>query len=303
MFGKSPSAWFITLLSIIGILPGGRSRSLDNMRFLAWMIAVTSLSVIWIYTNKQQIGFLLNDLTIANLMTLTTSWLTYVFLMIGTVLALSTAFKRYPLLVKDNNIPAPDGLFLFMLVIMSNVWYWYTNINNKKQLLSMFSSTFSKVNAVAVWIFNAELTLVCAFVIGVCVAQFKGKMLRTENEKSLTRVILLGENNVKVFRSLKFFLSPIMFVVFVAHSLSVVGYSYLSLTFKAWETIPFILFSSLNMAYVCVIIDGCYGTFKSSSDYLRLIIYIFLILKKGIVNFCFIIYMIIQNTHVSGQIF
>ena len=267
MFDKSISSWFVSFLVMLGILPGGKSKRCDRIRFLFWLTISTVVSIGWIYIYKDYIEKLMNNLSIANLMKLSTSFLTPVWQMIGTVFALSTASKRYPWLVRDSKIPLPDCLFVFLIVTLSNVVYlpFAIDIQDKISL-----DTFSKATSLTAYVLFAGKVYMSSIIIGICVAQLKRSIQKKEDLTSPSSAIHFGEKVLQEFKSLKWFLSPVMFVLFLVNSLNAIGDGYVILSYKEVTTlVARLVVSFLTLGYVCLVVDSCFGEFKSVADKLR----------------------------------
>ena len=264
LFGKSISAWLVGFLVLIGLLPGGKSKSLDKVRFAIWIVITASASFGWIYINKTRIEPLLNP-SIRNLILLTSAVAPQVIQMIASVVAFSTAWQRYPWLIRDDQMPPPDTLWYFALVLLSNFWAVY--------LLTKY--IFELTNVVAKVVFGAafliylEIILVITFIVGICIGQLQRNIRMKNNIKSLLSARIFGENIVKEFRCLKYFLSPVMFVHFLCNTLVVISQAYVCLTLKDLTSAPLWCYSLLTMGYICFVVSSCYEEFKSLTDILR----------------------------------
>ena len=265
MFGKSISAWFVSFLVMLGILPGGKSKVCDKIGFLVWLTISTALSFAFFYINKEYIEAYIKDISIASLMTLATSFLTQVVQMIGSVFTLSTVSKRYPLLVTDSKLPLPDCLLFFLIVTLSNIVYLPTAIEGMER----FKDIFTKATFFTVCVLFAETVYISSIIVGICVAQLKRSIHKKEDLTNPSAAIHFGEKVVQEFRSLKWFLSPVMFVLFLVNSLNVIGDGYFTLLYSNLILIPRLVYSFLTLGYVCLVIDGCFGEFKSVADTLR----------------------------------
>ena len=265
MFGKSISAWFVSFLVMLGILPGGKSKVCDKIGFLVWLTISTALSFAFFYINKEYIEAYIKDISIASLMTLATSFLTQVVQMIGSVLTLSTVSKSYPFLVSDRKLPLPDCLLFFLIVTLSNIVYLPTTIEG----MVLYPDLLARVTFVMVCVLFAENVYISSIIIGICVAQLKIAIQSKEHLTNPSAAIYFGEKVVKEFRSLKQFLSPVMFVLFLVNSLNVIGDGYFTLLLSNLILIPRLVYSFLTLGYVCLVIDGCFGEFKSVADTLR----------------------------------
>ena len=266
MFGKTLSAWFVTFLIVLGILPGGKSKCCDWIGFLVWLTISTVVSIAWIYVTKDLMEDYFKNLSIARLIQLSTSYFTPICQIIGTVLALSTASKRYPWLVNDSKLPPPDCLVLFLIVTISNIVYVCLQpVTEGKE----FQDMFSKYTALMVYVLFAERVYISSIIVGLCVAQLKRSIQRKEDITSPYTAILFGEKIVNEFRSLKWFLSPVMFALFLVNSLNVIGDGYFILHMSILGLVPRLVSAFLTLGYVCLVIDGCFGEFKSVAETLR----------------------------------
>ena len=271
MCSKSFSAAVVTFLTTLGLLPRGKSKFLDRLGVLVWVVIVVGLACAWLYVSREQTELRMNVLTIDNLMVLVTTMLVYPLNSVGTVLALASAGPQYPW-IQSKHIPLPDCPVLFLFVVISFIWVFIANIISDHLL--MFPTTFDKFIAVAEWNFSFTLTLISSFSIGICVAQFNKSNVQMGQTYTVAETIYYAEKNVAAFKALKCFVSPIMLVFFVVNSLIFVGYTYMTLSFKQWDAVPkffpVYFFPVMSMVYVCVVIERCYGNFTSITDMLRL---------------------------------
>ena len=265
MFGKSITSWIVTFLVAIGILPGGKSKCRDRIGLLIWLIIVTAASVIWIFfmlSNDNEPEF-----TVPGLMIFTTTYMTPALQMLGTILSLSTAWKKYPYLVSDDNLALPEMHWLFVLVTLVNMmmfcFFMEPSITQSTGLLYIMSGLSLLLYSL--------LSNTFTFVIGVCVAQFHKNMERKKFLKDCKEVNLLGKDIITQFSSLKSFLSPVFFVVFLVNALIIIAdlYHILPYSSKAYYILPELIHSFLVILYVSLIMDGCYDEFKSLPDTLR----------------------------------
>ena len=269
MFHKSVSALFVAFLVMIGILPAGKSKCCDRISFLVWLTISTVVSIGWIYVFKDYIAILTKDLSIDNLFLLSTTFLTPIWQMIGTDLALSTASKRYPWLVRDGRIPLPDYVVLFLVVTLSNLVYLPVFIENPVNKFP--GDMFSKGTALTGDILFSGKVYISSIITGICVAQLKSSIQKKEDLTIPSAAIHFGEKVLKEFKSLKWFLSPLMFVLFLVNSLNAIGHGYFILAFPNLTTLLTLrlVASLLTLGYVCLVVDSCFGEFKSVADKLR----------------------------------
>ena len=207
----------------------------------------------------------LPEFTILGLMVFTTSYITPVLLMFGTILTLSTAWKKYPCLVRDDYLSLPEMPWLFALVTLANI----------SMICTFAGPIVTLSNELLDILWGISLLLYCllcitfTFVIGVCVAQFHKNMEKKEFLKDCKEAKLWGEDIIKQFSSLKSFLSPVLFVVFLVNALIIIADLYHVLAFKELKILPELINSFLVILYVSLIIDGCYDEFTSLPDTLR----------------------------------
>jgi hypothetical protein len=261
VYGKSISAWCVSFLILIGLLPGGKSKYLDKARICIWIPLMTLTSFGWIYINTTDIEYRIDNLGIENLIVLVNVFASPIVEMIGSVLAYSTAWQRYPWLVSDDQIPPPDAPLLFALVILSNFWM----VPGMIKVTGTYSNVFAKIISELTTFFWVELILVSTFLVGICTSQLK----RNIQMKTNIAGIIFGENIVKEFRCLKSFLSPILFVHLLVNSLTVLFSAYMWLSYRFWTGVPMMCFSFASMGYICFVVNRCYGAFQSLKENMR----------------------------------
>lgn len=274
MYGKSITSWFVTALVFIGILPGGKSKWKDWIRFVVWLAIVTASGCLWFYAqylkhSKKGV----KNLQILYLMKIASEYITPGLLMIGTVLALSTAWKRYPNLIKDIILPTPTKPLVLLLAVMSSIWLVCIAIGASK-----FATPLDSIAKVVVLPLKTELSVISTAIIGICVAQFQKSL---EGIKAVTNVMtacIFGENIIMQLGSLKRFLSPLLFALLPVHTLNLTFYSYEVLTAnsnKLQHVGPVmalqIFTSALTVLYICLVLDDCFSAFKSLPKKLRYI--------------------------------
>ena len=137
------------------------------------------------------------------------------------------------------------------------------------EVLELFPDFFSKFFFLTGNVLFAAKIYLSSVIIGICVAQLKRSIKEKEVLSSPLSAVHFGENVVKEFRLLKWFLSPVMFVLFLVNSLNVIGDGYLILSFSTMGPMPRFVTSFLTLGYVCLVVHGCYGEFKSIADTLR----------------------------------
>ena len=270
MFNKSLSALVVSFLTVLGLLPGGKIKALDKLRFLGWLLLVLALSAAWLYNARHIIDMRLKVLTIDNLMIFTSTIIVYPINTVGLVLALSTASTRFPWL-QTKYLPLPDCPFVFLLVAITFISWFRQNATSTA--LDQFHCKWEIATAVTEWSISAGLTLIATFVIGVCTAQYRVAIKKLSRTNIIADTIYNGEESFQAFKALKNFLSPLMFVLFVINSLIFVGYTYFVLSSKQWVMVsnfaPIFFGSFISMAYVCFVIERCFESFKSLLDILR----------------------------------
>ena len=262
MFGKSITSWFLNFLVAIGILPGGKSKCQDRIGLLVWIIIGTAVSIVLTIGNIGSQGG--PDFSVPGLMLFTTANVTTILIFFGTILALSTTWKKYPCLVRDDNLPLPAMPWLFLLVTLTNMGMIYNYIISSIQS-SEILGTLTSISLILVFVMGYLLFLV----IGVCGSQFQKNMKRKNTLNDCKDANLFGEEIIQQFSSLKSFLSPLLFVVFLVNVMSVISLSYDILVNKIMSLIPELIPALLGILYVCQIMDGCYSEFKSLPQTLR----------------------------------
>lgn len=270
MFGKSLSANLVALLVTIGILPGGKSRALDRAKLIFWIITVTVIVAYW-QLGSSYLNFL-DDLVIQfngveSLMEFVVFCILPTLRMLGTILAFSTAWTRYPNLLTDNKIPAPSMPWFLPAVVMFitidqalAIWKqatWYQDIGKLMPSL-VGGMTYHTLN------------IISAFVIGVCVAKFKKNIQVKEDISDIVTANACGIKNVREMQALKHFLSPLLFILIITNGLGFIFRSYWALyKFPGFGHISGIIYRLLIIAYVSIIIQSCFKEFKLKAKCLR----------------------------------
>ena len=267
MFGKSLAAQLVASLVTIGILPSGKYKALDWIKLIFWVIAVIFIIAFWHlfgiyfdYLNNQLMQF---D-GVESLMELVVPGIVPTLRMFGTVLALSTAWNRYPNLLIDDKIPAPSMPWFFTAVVLqftidSALYIWTqttSNLDNGKIFPQLIGG-----------IMYETFNIFSAFVVGVCVAQFKRKIQAKEDISDTVTANVCGEKTVREMQALKHFLSPLLFIIILTNYLDFILRSYWALyKFPSWVHITGISYMFLTIAYVSIIIQS---VSKKSSRWLN----------------------------------
>ena len=267
LFGKSISSWFVRFMILIGLLPGGKSKSLDAARLFIWIIIGALTTFGWIYVHRSLVELQLKDIIIQKLIMFISSFAAPGVQTIGTVVAFSTAWQRYPCLIREDKIPPPDAFWFFVIVILSNFWAFQPIVTTIR--LKTYSNVLATiVFGITMGLF-LEITMAGTFIVGVCIAQTKRNIQKKTHVKSLCEARIIGENIVKEFRCLKSFLSPLMFVHFLVGTLIVIANANMILTSKILGMVPVFCYALLTMGYICFVANSCYEEFKSVTDILR----------------------------------
>ena len=114
------------------------------------------------------------------------------------------------------------------------------------------------------------LNIISAFVVGVCVAQFKKDIQVKEDISDIVTANACGIKNVREMQALKHFLSPLLFILILTNGLGFIFRSYWALyKYPGLGHISGIIYRLLIIAYVSIIIQSCFKEFKLKAKCLR----------------------------------
>ena len=268
MSWKSVAARMISCLVFIGLLPSAKSKLRDKISLIAWLIISLALTGGWFHVMWDGIIPLVQIRDVPSLMRLMTLYVSPVFQTVGSILACHTAAVHYPKLIKDPSIPNPSNPWFFLIVVFSNLTsaiYFIVDkfcapIQNSPVDLAFFSAMMTFLN------FDNAL---CAFLIGTSTACLNQSIQRGKDVISQLSARTLGAAIVEEFRSVKMFLSPMLFIRFVCLCSVAIVYSYRTVVEKENQFFGALACVLLVLVYMCLVIENCYGYFKSVAETLR----------------------------------
>ena len=265
MFSKSVSANIISLLLLLRILPSGRSKVMDIVGFILWMLVFVGWSAVfvcfdlslesWAVPKSIPGAFrFLSNLVIPS---------TQVLL---TIPALSYLCHNKPCLVQDRKLPNPQRLVMFLIGL--GLYFLYYTIS----AIKFFDEPIQEWNALkgitflhfGLWALANVLT---CFVIGTSMKQVCRKI--SDTDKCSTDLI---EEISADLHMLKKGLSPVLFMMFSTKCILLVNAA-LILATKTINHKPIwmsILAVTLwDLAYVTLVVDDTLAAFKGLTSRLR----------------------------------
>ena len=253
MFGKSLASWLILFLTTIGLV-SGQFKFWNKLGFIGWLLLTTTASVGYVYWVYQYFEF---SFDVPGVMMFMTTNICPAMQMIGGVITLTTTSHRIPHLVQNLGNPPPRMMWLFGLVIISLIFMVYIHFKTRNIILILGLLLYDM------------LSMTNFFMVGVSVSLFWKNLDNKDLIVDAKSAKLFAPQLIKECKSLKSYLSPICFIWFVVQTGVLITTSFSVLTCKTLVLLPELIFAFLSLLYACLIIDECFGKFKTLSEKIR----------------------------------
>ena len=270
MSWKSVAARLVSCLVFIGLLPSAKSKLRDKTGLIAWLIISLALTVGWCHVMWANISSLLHIRDVPSLMQLMTLYVSPVIQTIGSILACHTAAVHYPKLVRNPNIPNPSNPWIFLTIVFTSL------ASGTYFIMSAFRASIQNISVNVDLVFFCAMvtflnldTILCAFLVGTSTACLNQSIRQGKNALSKLSARTLGAAIVEEFRSVKMFLSPMLFIRFVCLCSVAIVYSYRTVVEKENQFFGALACVLLVLVYMCLVTANCYGYFKSIAETLR----------------------------------
>ena len=264
VFRRSFSAYIISFLVFLRILPRGRSKVLDVIGFIFWMgftIGLTAAHASF----RVHIYVSLLSKSISGVF----SFLSILTPMVQPVLALpalSYLFHKNPCLVTNKQLPSPRYPTMFVFNVVLNLGF--LKILVETFITSSNQGTFFQVFHVSYYCLWTLTMILISFVIGTSLEEFCKKLSQTTHP-TIMRIDELSQD----LKQLKTGLSPILLMLFstkcillINNSLNLFVDNQKGMSYWGVSALATILW---DLTYVVVVLDTTISKYKDLTLQLR----------------------------------
>ena len=255
-------SFIVHCLSLLKIIPGGKSTVLDRISLFIWTAVSVALSAVYLIISWDVIEVLCNQLSVSNLFILCSSFLLPILNLGATLPALYYLASAYPHILTDNLLPSLQNPWLFLantvLCAAALASYLVMAIPDDK------SFYFIPVN-VTIIIYWYSLMIISSLIIGICTAQIETKIRKN--------TLLTQHHASKIlqeFQDLKVGISPLLFMAFSSKCIVLINLlSLLLSTFPHTELVILAAYLMMDLFYITTELDQTYNAFKAMTLKLR----------------------------------
>ena len=263
-------SYIVRFLSLVKIIPGGKSKLLDRTALILWTLLSIALSVAFLIVNWAAIQLLLSLTTsVSIIFTLGSGYFLPCLNILAVCPALHYLVSNYPHVLTDTSLPSLQHSWLFLVETVLG----FSAASLTTLGISIDSSFYFTVNLSAMT-YGYSLMIISSLIIGICTSQ-----IRTKIEQNA--LLLLTKDSVSKllheFQELKEGMSPLLFMVFSTKCITIIQLS--SSLFSAYSQIEFVILVAYNMMdlfYLTTALHQTYGVFKAMTLNLRYLFFFFI---------------------------
>ena len=256
-------SYIIRFLSLVKIIPGGKSTLVDRIALILWTVISIGVTTAFLIVNMENTKLLLSfKISVTTVFTLSAGVFLPCLNIVAILPALHHLVSAYPHVLKDTCLPSLQHSWLFSANIVlcfaapiAAMWGLPFDI--------LFYFTVNLIAASYLMI----LMIISSLIIGICTSQIKTKI-----EKN-TQALLTKDSASKMlqeFQELKAGISPLLFLTFSAKCLTIIQIWSIILTYR--PEVAYVLIAAYNMMdlfYLTTVLHQTYTTFKVMSLKLR----------------------------------
>ena len=257
MFGKSVSANIIQVLALLRILPSGRSRVLDVLGFLTWVLLLIGCTVVFLINGfpYAQLASIKSIPAIFQLLAATVIPLMNVLLIVPLLAYFSHCNKNF---VQDVALPNPSRPMMFMVIVFLEAVYC--------AMLLIFEIAWGWAY-LSLYFITAITTVLISLLIGTSLEQVLKNAVATDLNTAWNSATTL-EDLYQNITNLKNGLSPILFFIFSTSCIIIIN-AVLSFG-DCIHVCTFLGISSMvTLIYITMIIEDTVSFFKQLTFKLR----------------------------------
>ena len=256
-------SFIVRLLSLLKIIPGGKSTVLDRISLFIWTAVSVGLSAAYLIISWDEIEFLCNQLSVSYLFILCSSYLLPSLNLGATLPALYYIASAYPHILTDKLLPSLQNPWLFLANTVLCAAACASSL--VKVIPNDKSVYFIPVN-VTLLVYWYSLMIISSFIIGICTAQIRTKM----GENTLLTQQYASEI-LQEFQDIKVGISPSLFMTF--SSKCIVLINLLSVLLSNYqETTELVILAAylmMDLFYITTVLDQTYSAFRAMTLKLR----------------------------------
>ena len=257
-------SYIVHFLSLMKIIPGGKSTLLDRIALILWTVLSVAFSAALLYVKREDTKLLLSyKITVSTIFLLSAGFFIPCLNLIAILPALHYLVSAYPHVLKDGSLSLQHSwLFLANMVLCFSA----VLASNFDGIIHFDGSIYFTVNLAATT-YCYILMLISSLIIGICTSQMKTKI-----EKNTT-ALLTKDSASKIlqeFQELKAGMSPFLFVVFSSRCIIIINTLSVTLTFSPKpEFVIVAAYNIMDLFYLTTVLHQTYSTFKAMSLKLR----------------------------------
>ena len=198
-------SFIIGFLSLVKIIPGGKSTLVDRIALILWTALSVLLSAVLLIADWETIDLLSYKISVISIFNLSADYFIPCLNIAGVFPALHYLVSTYPHVLTDKFLPSLRYSWLFLantaLCISAAIATLHESIEN---------SFYFAVNLTATSFWYC-LMIISSLTIGICTSQIQTKMEKND-------LVLLTKDSasqiLQEFQELKAGMSPLLFMVF-----------------------------------------------------------------------------------------
>ena len=252
----------VRFLSLVKIIPGGKSTLVDRIALILWTVVSVVLSAALLIVNRENIKLLSYKISVSSIFTVSSGFVNPCLNIVAIIPALHYLTSSYPHVLTDICLPSLQHSWLFLANValcfsapVASIW----------SLPSDGSVYFAVTLTAAVYWFSLMIT--SSLIIGISTSQIMTKM-----EKNA--LVQLNQNSaseiLREFQELKAGMSPLLFMTFSSKCIIIISvWSTLLTYYPKPEYVIIVAYHMMDLFYLTTVLHHTYSTFKEMSLKLR----------------------------------
>ena len=263
MVVKTLMSLTVHFLSLVKIIPGGKSTVLDRIGLIIWSAVSVAILVAYLMVSWEKIEFICNTLSVSNLFFLCSSYIIPSLNTIAVLPALYYLVSAYPHIVTESFVPTLQSPWLFL----ANTVLCFAAALATSLVIPFDESVYYMPVNVTLLIYWHILMIISSLTIGICTAHIKTRMEQKANT-ILTKVY--ASEILQEYKDLKVGISPLLFMTFSSKCIIIINLlTFLLSTFKQLEFVILAAYLMMDLFYITTVLDKTYSSFKAMKLKLR----------------------------------
>ena len=253
----------VSFLSLVKIIPGGKSTVVDRIALFLWTAGSVALSVAYLIRSWNAIELLCNQISVINLFALSSGFIIPCLNMVAAYPALYYLVSAYPHIV-SNSLPQLNWPWLFLVNMFFSISAALT-----VSLILYNVDPYNVEVKITHTIYAYSLMTISSFIVGISASQIKTKIDKYTTDCFIQDCACAAEI-LQEFQNLKKGMSPFLFLTFSSKCIHII--SSLTLLLTKYPKLYIVIIAAYHMMdlfYLTTVLDQTYSNFKAMTLKLR----------------------------------